>query len=375
MPLSSFISFSALPDSQRRLLDARVMVVGCGALGNEVLKNLALLGVGNIFCVDFDLVESSNLNRSVLFRHDDAAASRPKVDAIAHHLLDLNPALHVTPLFADIAFDVGLALIASMDVVVSCVDSRWARFMINRHCHRTSRPWVDGGIFGLDGTARLFRPDTNCYACSLDAVGRADIRRRVSCSGTIRRLERDGSAPTTPIVASVIGAVQAQEAVKVILGYDNLCGRLFYYDGDTLNVRIAHFHAFDPDCPEHDHWSPVIPSNLTPDISLSHLLAYASSLDADALVLRDDCFVDSLALRSSNDTFPLLLPGRRVQSYVENHPLLSRHLLSHFYQHEYRSIDASFPYLSLTLRQLGIPDHDILRLRSPHGFRYLSLSI
>ena len=144
-----------------RLKQANVMVVGCGALGNEVLKNLVLFGVGHLVIVDFDVVESTNLTRSVLFRREDAETGRPKVLVAADRLREINPSVHILPLQGDICHDIGLGLLRQMDVVVGCVDNRWARYCLNRLCMRAGVPWVDGGIDGLEGTARVFMPGKN----------------------------------------------------------------------------------------------------------------------------------------------------------------------------------------------------------------------
>ena len=141
---------------QERVESAKVMVVGCGALGNEVLKNLALFGVGHIWIVDFDKVEIHNLNRSVLYRKADAERRRLKVEAAAERLKELNPNVEIHTIAGDFCHDVGLGLVMEMDVVIGCVDNRWTRFIINRFCMRAGKPWVDGGIDGLDGTVRVF---------------------------------------------------------------------------------------------------------------------------------------------------------------------------------------------------------------------------
>ena len=88
---------------QQRVSAAHVMVVGCGALGNEVLKNLVLLGVGHIVAIDFDKVEIGNLSRSVLFSKSDADAHRMKVDVIAERLKAMNPAVEVKTICGDVA--------------------------------------------------------------------------------------------------------------------------------------------------------------------------------------------------------------------------------------------------------------------------------
>ena len=110
---------------QDKLAAAKVLVVGAGALGNEVLKNLALLGVGTVYVADFDEIEESNLTRSVLFRHKDCG--RPKAEAAADAVRDINPDTKVVPMLANIVTDVGLGLFRDVDVVIGCLDNREAR--------------------------------------------------------------------------------------------------------------------------------------------------------------------------------------------------------------------------------------------------------
>lgn len=337
--------------------DARVMVVGCGALGNEVLKNLALSGVGHIYCVDFDIVEESNLTRSVFFRREDAVRKRRKVDVIAERLLDMSPELDVHTFAGDIAFDVGLGVIASMDVVISCVDSRWARFMIGRHCNRVCRPWVDGGISSWEGSVKVFLPGRNCYACSLTSEGLADIRRRMPCPNVVRRAVGDGGAPTSSILASVIGAVEAQEAMKIICGLPSICGRVFSYQGDVMEVMMAEFGAYDEDCPEHASWTVVKASPFTVSSTVDEVLSMFG--DASEILLRDDCFVDYVEDREGGGRMDVMLPGRKVEERI----LSCNAVPGRFYQNEYKVIDSSFPYRELTLGQLGIPEDDILEIR------------
>ena len=126
---------------QEKLAQARVLVVGAGALGNEVLKNLALMGLGHIYIVDFDQIEESNLTRSVLFRRNDCG--RSKAEAAASALKDLNPDLEILALHADILTDLGLGMVAEMDVVMGCLDNREARLWLNRMCWKTGTPWID----------------------------------------------------------------------------------------------------------------------------------------------------------------------------------------------------------------------------------------
>ena len=369
--------------SQSRIQTARVMVVGCGALGNEVLKNLVLMGVEHIVAVDFDIVEMGNLSRSVLFTEADAEARRLKVDVVAERLTAMNPAMEVWTVCGDIAYDVGLGLIRQMDVVIGCVDSRWARYCINRLCMRAGIPWVDGGINGLEGTARVFMPGKNCYACNLGPEGLKDLARRMPCSGIIRRQEQAGSAPTTSIVASVIGAVQVQEALKLIHQNElesgkltSLCGKMLYYDGEHLTTRIADFAAYDADCAEHEQWTPVRRSGVIPTDSVAEALRKLSqelSTQDVTICLTRDCYVDYVARRDNDERTSVMCPGRAVESVTGHDPTLRGIPLSALYQHEYRHIDQSFPYQELTMAELGLPPDDILCVSAGGSDYYLDM--
>ena len=145
---------------QEKIANANVMVVGAGALGNEVLKNLALLGFGQIHLIDFDTVQDSNLTRSVLFRGHHRGMSKAKVAAAA--AMELNPDCNVTAINGDVLTEIGLGLIRELDLVICCVDNREARLWINRMCWKVNTPWIDGGIQEINGVAKVFRPPAGC---------------------------------------------------------------------------------------------------------------------------------------------------------------------------------------------------------------------
>lgn len=371
------------PFRQEEVSNARIMVVGCGALGNEVLKNLILLGVRHLVVVDFDRVEKDNLSRSVLFTKDDADAGRYKVDAVVQRLRQMAPETEVTPICGDIAYDVGLGLIRQMNVLIGCVDNRWARYCINRHAMRAGIPWVDGAIDTLEGTARVFRPGENCYACNLGPEGLRDMARRMSCAGMIRRNIEAGKAPTTSIAASVIGAVEAQEAMKLLHPQElqegeqtSLCGKMFYYEGQHLTTRLVGFKAYDDDCAVHDRWEPVRKLPLTVAMTVEETLrVLQASLQAWQVnvSLTDDCFVDYVVRRDNDRRYEVMQPGRQVAACIEQHGELSGLPFSGMYQHEWRDIDATFPYQWLTLAGLGVPRQAVLNVATEQGTYYVEI--
>lgn len=369
---------------QSKVAAARVMVVGCGALGNEVLKNLVLFGIQHLVIVDFDQVEMSNLTRSIFFSKEDAVAHRNKVDVLSEQLRRVNPSVEVRAICGDVSYDVGLGLLRSMDVVISCVDSRWARYCINRLCMRAGVPWVDGGIDGLEGTVRVFKPGENCYACNLGPEGLTELRRRMPCSGIIRRNEAAGRAPTTPVVASVVGAVEVQESLKLIHRDElaqgvltSLCGRMFYYEGQHMTTRTVQFRAYDDDCPVHERWEPVRPTSIRREsrvVAALDILRRELQATEAAIVLANDCFVDYITDRHTDRRYEVMCAGRLVARSVECSRDLQAKPLSAFYQHEYRRLDASFPYPELTLADVGVPSQDVLPVSTSAGEYYVELS-
>lgn len=350
------------------------MVVGCGALGNEVLKNLVLMGVGHLVIVDFDLVEESNLTRAILYKRCNVGER--KVDAARKALLGINPELDIQTIFGDVAYDVGLGLVRQMDIIVGCVDNRWARYCIQRLCHRAGKTWIDGGILDLTGTVKVFRHGQSCYACSLSSEALADMQRRMPCAGVIRRREAAGHAPTTPIIASIIGAVQAQEALKEIertKAKEPLkdtertkakeVNRMFCYDGDSMTVMTPILEAWDEDCPLHGEWNTNEGEWLKVDADMLDT-AIAHVLPAERGIILNEPFVDYIVSRKTDERYEVMLPAHRVEEFFTSDERLRGQLMSDFYQHEYREIDRRFPYPDLTLRQLGIPENEELRVRA-----------
>ena len=369
---------------QAKVQEARVMVVGCGALGNEVLKNLVLFGVEHIVAVDFDTVEVSNLTRSIFFSREDALSHRYKVDVIAERLRQINPQVSVLTVKGDIAHQVGLALIKKMDVAICCVDNRYARYCLNRLCMRAGIPWVDGGIDGLEGTARAFAPGKNCYACNLGPEGLKELSRRMPCSAIIHKNEVAGRVPTTPVIASIIAAVEVQEAMKLIHEKEiedgeltSLCGKMFYYEGQHLTTKLVNFQAYDDDCPVHEQWSPVCHTRLNTAMTVKDALASLSStlrMENPKICLRDFSFVDYITDRSTEEDTRVMLPSYLVADFMERDVQLRHVSTNRFYQHEIHGIDATFPYPGLTLGEIGIPANDLFVVTSEGRKMYVAMA-
>ena len=235
---------------QARLARARILVIGAGALGNEVVKNLALLGVGRVAIADMDRVELSNLSRSVLFRETDEG--RFKAECAAAAARRIFDGVQATALVGNILADLGLGWFRWADVVIGALDNREARVFVNAACARVGRPWIDGGIEVLHGVVRGFAPpETACYECTMSQVDWDLLNKRRSCSLLARRALAQRGTPTTPTTASVIGALQVQETVKLLHGRGALLGRGFVFDG-AEHASFVSQYPVNPDCPWHE---------------------------------------------------------------------------------------------------------------------------
>ena len=237
---------------QQKLAASRVLVVGAGALGNEVLKNLALLGIGSIYVVDMDDIEESNLTRSVLFRSRDRG--RLKAEVAAEALRDINPDVHVKPLCGNIITDVGLALFADVDVVIGCLDNREARLWVNRCCWKVGTPWIDGGIQEINGVAKVFvPPDGSCYECAMTENDYRLINLRYSCPLLRHEDLLAGKVPTAPTISSIIAGLQTQEALKLIHGMPVAASSAMVFNGVANNFYTTKYPRKE-DCLSHDTW-------------------------------------------------------------------------------------------------------------------------
>ncbi|MFC1840333.1 ThiF family adenylyltransferase [Thermodesulfobacteriota bacterium] len=227
---------------QSLLQKAHILVVGSGALGNEIIKNLALLGVRHLVIVDNDRIEKSNLTRSVLFRESDEGLF--KAECAARSMKEICPEAKPTALNANVVSDVGLGYFRWSQVIIGALDNREARVFVNSACSMLGRTWFDGGIEVLHGIVRGFSPpETACYECTMSQADWNQINQRRSCSLLARKLVSVSGTPTTPTTAAVIGGIQTQEVVKLLHGLSFMNGKGYFFDGlahdsYTINYQI-----------------------------------------------------------------------------------------------------------------------------------------
>jgi molybdopterin/thiamine biosynthesis adenylyltransferase/molybdopterin converting factor small subunit len=223
------------PSGQRKLMEAKVLVIGAGGLGGPAALYLALAGVGTIGIVDFDVVDLSNLQRQVLHQNDDVG--KPKAvsakETLNAYNPDVNVVLHETPITSDNAMEI----IPQYDLVVNGADNFTTRYLVNDACYFAGKTLVDGSILLFDGQATVFVPGTGCYRCLFPAPPPPGLVPSCAEAGVLGAL------------TGIMGSIQATEAIKQILGIgEPLVGRLLLVDALTMDFRVVKLRR-DPKCP------------------------------------------------------------------------------------------------------------------------------
>jgi|RhiMethySRZTD1v2_1073278.scaffolds.fasta_scaffold323713_2 adenylyltransferase/sulfurtransferase len=362
-----------------RVRAAKIMVIGAGAIGNEVLKNLALLGIGHIFIMDRDTIEMSNLSRSVLYRAADSG--RDKAETAAKAVCALNPNVKTTILKGDVTLDLGLGLLRRMDVVIGCLDNTQARLSINRACWKVGRPWIDAGIGQLNGQVRVFMPGHGaCYECSLTEAEYEEMR--VPCNLLASKYESEGKIPTTPTIASIMGAVQVQEALKLLNAERwegrTLIGREFMFNGTVGEASVVNLPAKE-ECFAHsalDLAKLVELEDASVDTTAAELLAIArKKVGEGAVVVLNYELCVEMRCPNCHTSTRMLCPERKI--YREELPcdncerdryLVTTHTLG-------AATDYEEDFLDTSLGKLGVPPLEIMEARGQNGVSvYLELT-
>ncbi len=351
---------------QQKLRDAKILVVGAGALGNEVLKNLALLGIGTIYVVDFDTIEDSNLTRSVLFRQRDRGRSKAEVAAEA--IRDMNPDTRIKPLQSNIITGVGLGVFRDVDVVIGCLDNREARLWVNRFCWKVNTPWVDGGIQEINGVAKVFvPPDGPCYECAMTENDYRLINLRYSCPLLKQEDLLAGKVPTAPTISSMIGGLQTQEALKLLHGIPVDAGSALVWNG-VANQFYKSKYPHKEDCLSHETYPTATELPLSADAhtaaDLFDAVAGATGEDASQMQLSlDRDLVVSLHCQACDSTTRIMRARQTVgmkEAQCEKCGETSKPRLEH-------NIAAGSPLAEETLADLGVAAYDIVRVSTTQG--------
>jgi adenylyltransferase/sulfurtransferase len=355
---------------REKVRNAHIMVVGAGALGNEVIKNLVLMGVGYLFIIDFDTIEAANLSRSPLFRESDNG--RNKAEIAAARAKELNPEVNVQYLHGDVTSQVGLGVFRRMDVIIGCLDNREARLAVNRYAFWMDKPWVDGAIQELLGLMRVFVPGKGaCFECTLTDQARQSLSVRYSCPLLARQNVLLGKVPTTPTISSIIGGMQSQEALKLIHNMPVEPGKVVHFNGITNEMHTTAYVS-KPDCESHWKYGDITELPLRADTTTIEAMMRIvhADLGFDAVLELDQELILNLACPACRTTENILKPISEV-SFESAHCPVCGNFRETRMTH---TLSGNEPFTHRTLASIGVPPLHILRAYNAREFRFYELT-
>src|SRR5438105_10204095 len=221
---------------QKRLKNAKVLVVGAGGLGSPALLYLAAAGVGTLGIVDFDVVDESNLQRQII--HGQSDVGRPKAESARDSIREINPLVNVVVHDVRLDNDNVMEIFSQYDLIVDGTDNFATRYMVNDACVLLGKPYVWGSIYRFDGQLSVFWAEHGpCYRCLFPEPPPPGMVPSCAEGGVLGML------------CGTIGSLQTTEAVKLITGTgDPMIGRMLIYDALELKFRELKVRK-DPECP------------------------------------------------------------------------------------------------------------------------------
>lgn len=338
---------------QDRLKNATIMVVGAGAIGNELVKNLTLLGIGKILIYDMDSIESTNLTRSILFRAKDVGRNKAEIAAERAH--EINPDVKTKAFVSNIIDDVGLGVFRRMDVVLGGLDNREARLAINQACYHVNKPWIDGAIEALNGFARVFVPGHGaCYECTMTETDWMLINKRKSCALLTHQQMSEGKIPTTPTSSSVIAGIQVQEMLKLLHSdreLPTLAGKGFVFNGLTHDSFVVEYQRKE-DCMSHDIYDAIVEKPWSVrTTTLRELLSHIRDDLGERAVVDFDRDIATRAHCSCGSTKELYTPVHKLKGET----LVCPDCGATMQFETIHSIHGDEDFLDKTLFEIGIP--------------------
>jgi Dinucleotide-utilizing enzymes involved in molybdopterin and thiamine biosynthesis family 2 len=365
--------------SQERLKNARILVVGAGAIGNETLKNLALLGIGNILVCDMDTISVSNLSRTVLFRKEDAGKKKAQTAALRTKEMSLEATCCVDFFDGDIVWELGTGVFRRFDIILGCLDNVETRFALNRNCRLVSKPWIDAGISELSGNIKVFGASEGaCYQCYASADEYDATRIRYACDDFKKRMFSEHKMPTVQISSAIVSALQVQEAIKIILGKKSLIDKKIYFQGTTGDFELINMRR-DPECIAHAAYNEIIETPLSNTITVRKFLTFVSKpylSGKSATLTFDRQFLRSIICNHCGKKTIFNKPAFRLfideVKCSECSEIVDR---NNFEYIEELSLESTNDLLNLTLEDIGVPKLHIISVRSGEGdYKYYELT-
>ena len=233
-----------------RISASSALILGAGALGNEVAKNLALSGFKKLTIVDFDIVERSNLARCVFFTEMDALQRAGKAECLARAVASLAPGLEALPICRRVE-DLPTELFGGHDLVFGCLDNFNARIHANAHSRAAGKPYLDGGMQGTIGRVFVSNPPNGpCLECASNITHSRIAALRFSCTGSSVSFFMP-PVPAEITTTSIIAAIAVREGLRLLSPKaPPLEGQIIYYDGLKNSMDLMEVDA-DPNCPNH----------------------------------------------------------------------------------------------------------------------------
>ncbi|NVZ91520.1 molybdopterin-synthase adenylyltransferase MoeB [Pseudomonas yamanorum] len=237
-------------EGQLNLKKAKVLIIGTGGLGSPISLYLAAAGIGTLGLVDFDVVESSNLQRQIV--HGNSTLGLPKVESAKQRLQDLNSHIQINTYDTAFNTDNALELVGAYDLVIDGTDNFETRYLVNDACVQLGKPLVYGAIYRFDGQISVLNYKGGpCYRCLFPQAPPAELAPNCSAGGVIG------------VLPGVVGMIQATEAIKLLIGIgEPLSGRLMRFDALAMKFSEIRFkrRADCPCCSELRHTQTLAPA-------------------------------------------------------------------------------------------------------------------
>jgi molybdopterin/thiamine biosynthesis adenylyltransferase/rhodanese-related sulfurtransferase len=282
---------------QKRLKNAKVLVVGAGGLGSPALMYLAAAGVGTLGIVDFDVVDDTNLQRQII--HGQSDVGRPKAVSARESIAEINPYVTVNLHEERLDSSNALEIFAPYDLIVDGTDNFATRYLVNDACVLLNKPYVWGSIYRFDGQASVFWAEQGpCYRC---------LYPEPPPPGMVPSCAEGG---VLGVLCASIGSIQVTEAIKVLTGIgEPLVGRLMVYDALEMEYRTINVRK-DPDC-----------AVCGPNATVTELIdyeAFCGAVSAEAAEAAADSTITAPELRDMLDAGkPLFLVDVREPAEYE----------------------------------------------------------
>lgn len=309
-------------DGQKKLQSARVAIVGMGALGSVSANELARAGVGFLRLIDRDYVELSNLQRQVLYDEKDAAENIPKAVAACEHLRAVNSEIIIEPVLEDFNASNAVALVSDIDLVIDATDNFEARYLINEVCTEYGVPWIYGAALESYGMTMNIMPDGPCFSCFTEQT------EAESLDGAC---ETCSTAGVLNSVTAVVASYQCAEALKIIVGSENVSRKLRIIDlwDDRFDSVSVIKNEECPICAKKQYHylgkaSGIRTDKLCGRDSIQIVPPEKRNLDFDALKEKLSVLGDvsvnmfSLDFDSPSASFKLFRDGRAIIRHVES---------------------------------------------------------